>query len=135
MRSWFYTSRNVHNIPIFNLKHSLFKNSFFPSSISEWNKVNLGLHNSESLSIFRKNILEVIKPVPNSFYNCHNPKGIKLIKQLWIGLSHLGQHKFKHDFQVPINLYVIVVMILNQQIMFFSTAPYSLIKESLSSAL
>ena len=45
-----HTSKNVHNIPIF-------KNSFFPSSISEWNKVDPGwIRNSESLSIFRKKL-------------------------------------------------------------------------------
>ena len=30
-----HTSRNVHRIPIFNVKHGFFRNSFFPSTSSE----------------------------------------------------------------------------------------------------
>ena len=40
---------------------------------------------------------------PNSIYNCHNPKEIKLITRLRIGLSHLREHKFKNIFQDLIN--------------------------------
>ena len=63
-----HTSRNVHSIPIFSVKHSFFKNSFFPSTISEWNKLDPAICNSESLSIFKKNILHFIRPAPNSIY-------------------------------------------------------------------
>ena len=98
-----HTSRNVHSIPFLSVKHSFFKNSFFPSTISEWNKLDPAIRNSESLSIFRKNILHFIRPAPNSIYNCHNPKGVKLITRLRLGLSHLREHKFKHNFQDSIN--------------------------------
>ena len=103
MRHSSHTSTNVHSIPIFNVKHSFFKNSFFPSTISEWNKLDPGIRNSESLTIFRKNILHFIRPTPNSICNCHNPKGVKLITRLRLGLSHLRERKFKHNFQDSIN--------------------------------
>ena len=35
--------------------------------------------------------------------SCHNPKGVKLIPHLRLGLSHLREHKFKHIFQDSIN--------------------------------
>ena len=98
-----HTSRNVHSILIFSVKHSFFKNSFFPSTISEWNKLDPGIRNSESLTIFRKNILHFIRPTPNSICNCHNPKGVKLITRLRLGLSHLREHKLKHNLQDSIN--------------------------------
>ena len=95
-----HTSRNVRIIPIFNVKQSFFKNSLFPSTISEWNKMDPGIRNSESLSVFRKNILRFIRPAPNSNcfnskiinYNCNNPKGVKLKTRRRLGLSHL-----RHD--------------------------------------
>ena len=93
-----HTSRNVHSISIFSAKHSFFKNSFFPPTISEWNTLDPAIPNSESLSIFRKNILYFIKPAPNSIYNCHNPKGVKLIAR-----CHLREHKFKYNFEDSIN--------------------------------
>ena len=74
-----YTTRNVHNLPIFKSKHNFFKNSFFPSTISEWNKLDPNLRNSESFLTFKKNILQFIRRTANSVHNCHSPKGIKLI--------------------------------------------------------
>ena len=85
-----HASKNIHSIAIFSLKHNFFKNSFFPSTISEWEKLDPAIRNSESLSILRKNILHFIRPAPNSIYNFHNPKGVKLITQIRFGLSHLS---------------------------------------------
>ena len=97
-----YTTRNVHNLPSFKSKHFV-ENSFFLSTISEWNKLDPNLCNSESFLTFKKNILQFIRPTANSVYNCHNPKGIKLITRLRLGLSHLREHKFKHNFQESLN--------------------------------
>ena len=44
-----------------------------------------------------------IRPSPNSVFDCHNPKGIKLITKLRLGLSHIREHQFKHSFQDTIN--------------------------------
>ena len=48
-------------------------------------------------------MLNLIRPSPNSFFDYHNPKGIKHITRLRLGLSHLRNHKFKHSFQHAIN--------------------------------
>ena len=96
-------TRNALNIPPRNTNHNFFKNSFFPSTITEWNKLDPGLRKAESLSLFKTNILKFIRPLPNSVYNCHNPKGLKFITRLRLGLSHLREHKFKHSFQDTIN--------------------------------
>ena len=80
-----------------------FKNSFFPSAIIEWNNLDPNLRNSKSISVFKEKILDFIRPSPNSFFDIHNPKGIKLITRLRLGLSHLREHKFKHSFQDSIN--------------------------------
>ena len=79
------------------------KNSFFPSTIPEWNKLDHNIRNSSSFNIFRKSILKFIRPSANSLFNCHNPKGIKFITRLRLGLSHLREHKFKHSFQDSLN--------------------------------
>ena len=56
------------------------------------------LNSSESLALFKKSILQFIQPTPKRTFNCHNPIGIKLITRLRLGLSHLRDHKFKHNF-------------------------------------
>ena len=48
-------------------------------------------------------MLKFIRPSPNSIFNCHNTKGVKLLTRLRLGLSHLRDHKFKHSFQDSLN--------------------------------
>ena len=91
------------NIPLIKIKHNFFKNYFFPSAVIEWNNLDSNLRNSKSIPVFKEKILNFIRPSPNSFFDCHNPKGIKLITRLRLGLSHLREHKFKHSFQDTIN--------------------------------
>ena len=98
-----YSTRNANNVPQFRFNYNFFKNSFFPSVIAEWNNLDLGIRNSESINIFKKSILNFIRPIPNSTFNCHNPRGIKFITRLRLGLSHLREHKFKNSFQDCLN--------------------------------
>ena len=46
--------------------------------------------------------MEQTRSLPLKF-KCHNPKGIKLLTILRLGLSHLREHKFKHSFQDTLN--------------------------------
>ena len=85
------------------MRHDFFKKSFFPSTVIEWNKIEKNIRKSESFNIFKKSILKFIRPSPNRVYNCHNPKGIKLLTRLSVGLSHLREQKFKHSFQDTLN--------------------------------
>ena len=103
LRSPNYITRNIHNIPLLKTRHTFFKNSFFPLTIIEWNKLDHNIRNSSSFNIFRKRILKFIRPSANSLFDCHNPKGIKFITRLRLGLSHLREHKFKHYFQDSLN--------------------------------
>ena len=97
-----YNTRNA-DIPLFNIKYNFFQNSFFSSAVIEWNKLDLNIRNSESLNIFKKTLLNFIRPSGSTVFNCHNPKGVKLLTRLRLGLSHLREHKFKHSFQDPFN--------------------------------
>ena len=71
----------------------------FLAFISEWNSLDINIRNSSSINVFKKELLEFIRPVPNSTYNINNTKGLKLLTILRLGLSHLGDHKFRHIFQ------------------------------------
>ena len=74
------------------------KNSFFLSTITEWNKLDHNIRSCSSFNIFKKNIQKFIRPSANSLFNCHNSKGIKFITRLRLGLSHLTEHKIKNLF-------------------------------------
>ena len=98
-----YRTRNIDIIPRFNIRHTFSRISYFPSIVTAWNNLEKSIRNSESFSIFKKNILQFIRPSPNDIFNCHNPKGVKLLTRLRLGLSHLRDHKFKHSFQDSLN--------------------------------
>ena len=51
------------------------------------------------MSIFRKNFLHFIRSAPNSIHNCHIPKELNILRNL----SHLREHKFKHNFENSTN--------------------------------
>ena len=80
-----------------------FKNSFVPYCISEWNKLGSSLQNSKSVSSFKKSLLIFIRPKMCSVYNVHDPQGLKLLMRLRVNLSHLREHKFRHNFLDTIN--------------------------------
>ena len=43
-------------------------------------------------------------PHANCPYRIHNPVGIRLLSHLRLGLSHLSEHKFRHNFADCVNL-------------------------------
>ena len=52
---------------------------------------------------FRSALTKIGRPIPKRIYNVHNPVGLKLLTRLRLGLSHLNQHKFDHNFQDCLN--------------------------------
>ena len=64
-----------------------------------WNNLGPELRGAESLSILKKNVLKLYRPVKRSLFNIHEPKCIKWIFQLRVGLSPLKSHKRRHNFQ------------------------------------
>ena len=61
------------------------------------------LRNSKTFFAFKKSILKFVRPSSNYISNYHSPKVIKLITRLRLGLSHLREHKFRHNFQDAFN--------------------------------
>ena len=97
----FYAIRSSQSNKISSFKtgHNFFKDSFFAAVISEWNSLDVNIRNSSSINVFKKKLLKFIRPVPNSTYNINDSKGLTLLTRLRLGLSHLGDHKFRHNFQ------------------------------------
>ena len=98
-----YTYRNSDKIPYFKTKHKFFKNSFFPSAIIEWNKLDLNLQRCDSYKVFKSNLSKFIHASPYSFFDFHNSIAIKYITLIRLGLSHLRKYKFKPSFQGTID--------------------------------
>ena len=60
----------------------LFRNSFLPFTVNEWNKLDSDIKNSNSYAIFHKKLLAFIRPEGRSIYGIYDPFGITLINRL-----------------------------------------------------
>ena len=91
--------RNPHDY----CRTDTFKNSFFPNVINEWNKLDEKIKDAPLFSLFKASLLKVGRPHANSTYRIHNPVGIRFLTRLRLGLSHLNEHKFRHNFADCVN--------------------------------
>ena len=98
-----YNTRFLEDVTTFYSRTDAFKYSFFPSTILEWNKLERKIRQSSTLLTFRNSLLKIGRPVPKPVYNIHNPNGINLLTRLRLGLSHLNEHKFNHNFKDCVN--------------------------------
>ena len=57
-----------------------------------------GLKNALFVTIFKKALFRFYGPKACSIFNIHNPLGLKLLTRLRVNLSHLREHKFRHNF-------------------------------------
>ena len=97
-----YTTR-FSPLPNFKVRTKLFRNLFFPYTVNEWNNLDNIIKSSESYLMFRKRMLNLIRPKCNGTYGILNPTGLKLLARLRLGLSHLNDHEFNHNFKDCIN--------------------------------
>ena len=80
-------------------------NSFYPNAVKIWNEVGPELRQSATLSSFKSNILKIIRPSKRTVFNIHQPKAMKRLFQLRVGLSPLRHHKKLHKFlDTPIDI-------------------------------
>ena len=53
--------------------------------------------------MFKKSLLKFIRPSQAYVYNVNDYVGLKLLTRLRLNLSHLYEHKFRHNFQDTVN--------------------------------
>ena len=81
----------------------VFRNSFSPFSIDDWNKLDPDIRSLDSHTMFRKKLLNFIRPSEKSIYNIYDPQGSKLLNRLRLGFCHLREHKFRLNFADTVN--------------------------------
>ena len=64
-------------LPNFKVRTELFRNLFFPCTVNKWNNLDNIIKPSESYLMFRKRILNLIRPKCNEKYGIPNPAGLK----------------------------------------------------------
>ena len=64
-----YNTRNIDHIDPYFCRTDVFKYSFFPYTIVEWNKLDANLKNAKSYMCFRNSLIKIGRPVQNSIFN------------------------------------------------------------------
>ena len=78
---------------IFKVKANFFENSFFPTVIMEWNKIDVNNRYSAFCNVFKKVILKFIRPELNQVFNVGSSDGLNFPTRMTLGLSPLLDHK------------------------------------------
>ena len=98
-----YNTRVLVDVTTCYSRTDAFKYSFFPSTILEWNKLDRRIRQSLTLLTFWNSLLKIGWTAPKSVCNLYNPSGLKFLTRLRLGLSHLNEHKFNHNFKDSVN--------------------------------
>ena len=77
-----HSFRNSNLFTSFTCRTKYFKSSFFPSFISDWNKLDSKIRNSTSYLTFKNALINFIRPSHNKIFNIHNEVGVKLLTRL-----------------------------------------------------
>ena len=94
-----FSHRLPSYIPTMPYRTDRYLKSFFPNSIKSWNNLDLNVRNAPSLAIFKKRLINLIRPPKKEIFNITNRKGLQWIFQLRVGLSDLKKHKSNHNFK------------------------------------
>ena len=98
-----YTLRKPLNILHYYCRTDTFRNSFFPNVINEWNKLDEKIKGASSFSLVKASLLKMGPSHANAAYRIHNPVGIRLFTCLYLGLGHLNELTFWHNFADCVN--------------------------------
>ena len=88
-RTFLYGQRRenvLHEIPC---RTTRFFNSFFPDITRSWNNIGFELRRCETISKFKQELLTLIRPPKKSIFGIHDPRGIRILFQLRVGLYFL----------------------------------------------
>ena len=97
------SARLPNTFTSYSCRTEYFQNSFLPYVIKERNKLDTNKRSCQSYESFRKDLLNFIRPSESKIFNIHDQVGIKLLTRLKLGLSHLREHKFRHNFEGTLN--------------------------------
>ena len=98
-RTHLYGIRSGNVLREITYKTNRYKKCFYPHCIKSWNEIGPEFREAVSLSVFKTNILKLIRPPGKEIFHVHDPQGIKRLFQIRVGLSRLKSHKKRFNFR------------------------------------
>ena len=75
-----------------------FSHTYFENSVRQWNQLYASILSAQTISEFKRKLLNTIRPFKRSIFNIHDLEGIKLLRRLRVEFSDLHYHRFRHNF-------------------------------------
>ena len=75
-----------------------FSHTYFQNCVREWNRLDVSMRLSQTISEFKRKFLKLIRPPKRSIFNIYDLEGIKLLTQLRVEFSDLRYHRYRHNF-------------------------------------
>ena len=75
-----------------------YSNTYFQNCPKEWNRLDISVQSSPTISEFKKRLIQIVKPVKRSIFNFHDLYGVKLLARLRVEFSDLRSHRYNHNF-------------------------------------
>ena len=97
------SSRHPNTFTTFSFRTEYFKNLFFSSFVSNWNKLDPNICDSRNYRIFCKSLPKFLGPVEIKPYHINYSVGIKLVTRLRLSFSLLHENKFGYNFKDTLN--------------------------------
>ena len=99
-------SHNTERIKLFSkmrFNNEYYGNTLFLFCVNQWNNLNHRIRISESISLFKRSLLQFIRPSGSEVYKNHDSIGLKYLTSLRLEFSRLREHKFRYNFRDTLN--------------------------------
>ena len=76
-----------------------FSHTYFQNCMREWNQSDESIKSSPTISVFKRELIRLIRPQKRSLFGFHGIEGVRLLTRLRVEFSDLREHRFRHNFQ------------------------------------
>ena len=76
-----------------------FSHTYFQTCMREWNQLDECIKISPTVSVFKRELMSLIRPQKRSLFGFHDIEGVRLLTCLRVEFSDLREHRFRHTFQ------------------------------------
>ena len=67
--------------------------------MGEWNQLDESIKSSPTVSVFKRELMRLIRPQKRSLFDFHDIEGVRLLTRLPVEFSDLREHRFRHNIQ------------------------------------
>ena len=96
-----YNLKRIHAFHQRVERTNRYANSYFQNCPKEWNQLDITLQSDQTISEFKRQLIQLVRPPKRSIFNNHDLNGVKLLTWLQVEFSNLCSQRFNNNFHRP----------------------------------